>query len=280
MDAASRIRPLDTSAFSLEQRQIWDHAVHTYQDYFRNRFGPKDLVFDDELVRINAQLAIVADDGSSLPNGIPDQVLQALKDVAPTYRATLWSSDDAANRAWIDWAKPLVATYGDEITAMVEGAMQQPWPNKPVRVDVSKFTSTIGGAYTTDNPPHTTLSSERIGHDWNGFEILFHEPTHLLTGKLESALDAECNAQQVNCGTLWHLVLFYTVGEAVKQTLQKHGVAEYVTYAEAHQLYERGDGPNSLRAIKNAWAPYLQHNSDFAPAVKNLVVQFSAAQAR
>ena len=40
--------------------------------------------------------------------------------------------------------------------------IQRAWPAYPLRVDVSYFVAEAGGAYTTDDPPHTTLSSLRV----------------------------------------------------------------------------------------------------------------------
>jgi len=257
------LEPLDPAELTAEQRATWDNAV----EFYGTRYKGRRLLLDPELVHINDALVGAPNPNSTLPR-LPDEVRGQLVAVAPIYQRFWWPEYKRHNEEWIAWVTPRVAQYGDEIARLMERDFQSKWPHP--RVDVSYFVAEIGGAYTTDHPPHTTLSSARITQDWYGFEVLFHEAGHPLALKLERDLDRECAAQKKDCGDLWHATQFYTVGDAVRRVLAKSGV-QYDSYAEHNRMYERGNWPRYKPAIERAWHPYLDGNRDWATAIKALV---------
>jgi hypothetical protein len=233
LDSGQPIKPLDASGLTSEELARWNKAVSYYQEHFHN----KRLVFDPELIEINDNLEASPkpDTRLTLAPGVQAKMVA----VSALYQREWWPQQDKQNQEWIAWVKQLVDEYGLELVPKLEEKFQSAWPAHGLRVDVSYFVAEVGGAYTTDDPPHTTLSSLRVPQDWYGLEVLFHEASHPLAEKLEKDLSRECTAQKKQCADLWHAVQFYTVGDVVRHALAKRGI-DYEGYAEHNGLYQRG----------------------------------------
>jgi hypothetical protein len=267
LDSGQPIKPLDTSRLTAEELAIWDKTVRYYQEHFHN----KRLVFDPELIEFNDKLEASLKPDSTLT--LPPGVQAKIGAVSALYQRAWWPEQDKQNQQWIAWVKPLVDEYGPEVVPQLEEKFQTTWPANPLRVDVSYFVAEIGGAYTTDDPPHTTLSSVRVSQDWYGLEVVFHEASHPLAEKLEKDLGRECTAQKKQCDDLWHAVQFYMVGDVVRHALAKRGIA-YDSYAEHNGLYQRGQWPKFKRAIDQAWPKYLNGTTEWNGAVRALVAAY------
>ena len=267
LDSGLPIKPLDTSRLTAEELTGWEKAVSYYQQHFHG----KRPVFDPELIEINDKL-----EASLKPNDtptLPPEVLARIIAVSALYQRMWWPEQDEQNQKWIAWVKPLVDQYGPELVPKLEEKFQTEWSAYPLRADVSYFVAEVGGAYTTDDPPHTTLSSMRVSQDWYGLEVLFHEASHPLAEKLEKDLDRECARQKKQCDDLWHAVQFYTVGDVVRRALEKRGIA-YDGYAEHNGLYRHGQWPKFKQAIDQAWPNYLDDKTDWNSAVRALVTAY------
>jgi hypothetical protein len=266
LDSEQPIKPLDVSKLTEEELAQWNQSVA----YYRQHFHGKRLLFDPEPIKINDMLASPQPNGTlALSPGVQPTMLA----VSALYQRAWWPEQDSQNRQWIAWVKPLVDQYGPEIVPQLEQKFQTKWPANPLRVDLSYFVAEIGGAYTTDDPPHTTLSSVRIPQDWYGLEVLFHEASHPLAEKLEQDLGRECAVQKKPCDDLWHAVQFYTVGDVVHRALSKRGVT-YDSYAEHNGLYQRGQWPKFKRALDQVWPQYLDGKTDWNRAVRALVTAY------
>lgn len=161
---------------------------------------------------------------------------------------------------------------GGQIAAAMQTDLHQAWPATAVRVDVCYYVPEIGHAYTTTDPPDTTLSSNAPAlQGIGGFEILFHEASHTFADKMMDALSAECGAQKNNCGDLWHAVLFYTAGTEVHRALSTSEQAGFVPYAYKYGLYTRGNWPAYRAVIENDWQGYLDGKIDFPTAIHSMV---------
>jgi hypothetical protein len=261
------IQPLNTAALTADELATWNKAVQYYQQHFRG----KRLVFDDELTNINDALEQSPNPNSTVR--VPRGIKAELKAASPIYKRAWWPEQQRQDQQWIGWAAPLVAKYAPEVVPQLEEKFQSQWPAYPLRVDVSYFVAELGGAYTTDHPPHTTLSSVRVPQDWYGLEIVFHEASHPLAEKLEADLGRECAAQKKDCGDLWHAVQFYTVGDVVRRALKKRGIS-YDTYAEHNGLYKRGQWPRFKKALDQAWPAYLEGKTDWKTAIHELVTAY------
>jgi hypothetical protein len=267
LDSQQPIKPLDVSKLTEEELTQWNTSVA----YYRQHFHGKRLLFDPELIEINDKL-----EAAPQPNGAlaPFPGVQPrMAAVSALYQRVWWPEQDRQNQQWIAWVKPLVDQYALEVVPQLEEKFQTTWPADPLRVDVSYFVAEIGGAYTTDDLPHTTLSSVRVPQDWYGLEVLFHEASHPLAEKLERDLGRECAAQKKQCDDLWHAVQFYTVGVVVRRALSKHGVT-YDSYAEHNGLYQRGRWPKFKRAIDQVWPQYLDGKTDWNRSVRALVTAY------
>lgn len=261
--------PLAATGMNEKEESAWKNSV----SFYASRFGARQELFDDEMVRINNSLAQQADDGSTLnATGIPDAVAAVLRDAAPVYRKYWWTEHDRTNKNWIGSQLLRVHELGAQIAAAMEKDLHQPWPAAPIRVDVCYFVPAIGHAYTTTDPAHTTLASgEPSLAGLSGFETLFHEASHSFSDKMNDALSAECSAQKKNCGDLWHAILFYTPGVEVRRALPLGEQAAFTPYAYKYGLYTRGEWPTYRAVLEKDWQAYLDGKTEFPAAIHSMV---------
>jgi hypothetical protein len=137
--------------------EIWEKVV----EGFRSFLGKRSPIFDDELVRLNAELSAMEE--ASLPASIPKTAATSLEAAMPLYRAVQWEEDDRANRFWIAVGQPLRASAGEELAADHTKAYGVPFPSR-VRVDVTSFAWEFG-AYTVGkgDSAHAVIASTVAG---------------------------------------------------------------------------------------------------------------------
>ncbi|HXT85627.1 MAG TPA: hypothetical protein VN745_01265 [Verrucomicrobiae bacterium] len=256
--------PLAATGMNDKEESAWKNAV----SFYTSRFGVRQELFDDEMVRINNSLAQQGDDGSSLnATDIPAEVAAVLRNAAPVYRKYWWAGHDRENKNWIGSQLARVNELGAQIAAAMEKDLRQSWPAASIRVDVCYYVPEIGHAYTTTDPAHTTFSSSAPSLEGlSGFETLFHEASHSFSDKMSDALSAECSAQKKQCGDLWHAVLFYTPGVEVRRALPSDEPT-FTPYAYKYGLYTRGEWPKYRAVLEKDWQPYLDGKTDFASAI-------------
>jgi hypothetical protein len=251
-------------ALTAEERAVWDKAVATY----RQRYVNRDLLFDDSMVAIKETLRQVPDD--ALPPeiaGEPD-LRETLISIAPIYRKYWWPQHDAANRAWIAAAEPLVARYGSALAPRVAAAYGERWPSKPHPVDLA-VSAGPNGAYTS-YPPHSTISSsERGNQGLKSLELLFHEASHQWGRRLHDKIETSAEAHHKEVPRqLWHAVLFYNAGELTRRTLAQNGIA-YDEYGAA--MYADMCGPACRERVAAAWDRHLSGELSMDEALEQLV---------
>jgi hypothetical protein len=252
----------------LSASAAWIAAVDFYREHFKGR----SLLFDRQLIQINDLLAAQPDDGNSLDaSGLPPDVAKILQSAASSYRP-LWPEADSHNRLWIKEMEPKVVALAPTVVPELETQLGMSWPEKPIRVDLSYYVHEIGQAYTTDDPPHSTISSTNAqNHGLAGLEIVFHEATHTMSRKVESALAAECRSQKKDCGDLWHALLFYTVGNAIQQNLPENERGKFTPYAYRFGLYNHDAWKTYRVVLEKDWQPYLGGQVGFDSAIRRLV---------
>jgi hypothetical protein len=269
------IVPLSGADLSEQEKQVWSAAVH----FYAVTFAKSRLLFD-EMVPINNLLGQQKDPQKLSPSGLSEDLVKYLESAAPIYRNHWWPDHQKANEQFIAGMRPKVGDFAPVVIPQLEHFFGMNWQSPPLQVDVAYYVAEVGSAYTTENPGHTTIASSREdNHGLAGLETMFHEGAHTLTGRLESALDSQCQRQNKSCEDLWHAVQFYTVGVVVKEALAAHGTPGYVPYAYKFGLYERGDWPEFRPALERDWQPYLDGKSSFDQAVANLVRDISAKKA-
>jgi hypothetical protein len=255
--AAKSIEPSDS--------EKWNAAV----DYYRREVVKNDLL-SPEMTGINNKLSNPEEDQSLKASGLRTELIAVLESAAPVYKARWWPSHDRANRDWIAAATPLIVKYGSGLTKQLAQAYQTQWPKEPIRTDVSAYAS-WAGAYTSTQPTHITISSADPSYQGGAsLEMLFHEASHAIIGKIEDALAAELKSQNKLFPRrgFWHMALFYTAGELVRRELDG-----YVPYAIKNGLYDRGR-QGAFPVLEKDWKPYLDGKIDLATSVSRLVTDY------
>lgn len=257
---------------SSEQRARWDAAL----DYYKNTMIKRDLLLDDELVRINDQLGQSEGAQDLSKSGLSGDLIKILESVAPLYRARWWPQHERANRFWIAVATPMVQQFSQTLIDQLTAAYKAKWPSDLIRVDVVEYAN-WAGAYTTfdrADKVHITMSTDPGNQGFSALELLFHESSHWMVGPrngaVARAIARECQAKNKPIPKdLWHAIIFYTAGEFTRRDLSEYGVSDYKPYAY-RGLYARA-WPNFQRPLELYWQPYLEGTVDFDKAMSNLI---------
>ncbi len=259
-------------------RSQWDPALHAY---VAGGWTDRDLLLDDRMTALKAALAALRDDAlPAVSRALPVDIRDALVQAAPGYRATLWTSDDAANRAWIDAVRPLIGRYGTAVAARLRAVYAAPWPLGPYRVDVVRHANFLG-AYTSAGPVHIIIASgEPAFSGLAALEMLFHERSHGVVtpdyGSVGTALeDAATQLHVPEPDGLWHAVIFYTAGRIVADVLAAEG-RNYTPYADANDVYS-GTWREFRTALGATWQPYLDGRTSMTQAAVALTRAVTAA---
>ena len=192
---------------------------------------------------------------------------------APAYRACRWPAQDAENRRWIEAVARRIALHGEAIGKRLEQLYATPWHSLPIRVDVVGSAPPVG-ANSFTGPAHI-LASSAIS-DGEALEIVFHEGSHTLMRRqdpIQVALaDAarELGVERERLGDLWHVVLFYTTGQAVRGVLEAAGEPGYTVYIDARDLWARGWG-RLREPIESTWSGYIGGERSLSEAARDLV---------
>jgi hypothetical protein len=262
---------IKTAVLSETERAAWTSALDAYA-----RYGQRDLVVDDGLIRINNALAQLADDADIGKAPIDAAARRGLSIAAPIYRAHFWAAQQQLNERWIAALRPMLDDHAAGLAAALGRAYRVDWPSDPIVVDA---TGEAGpdGAYTTAGPPgtagHTTIEAANPGLQGEmAFEMIFHEASHPVIGlALSRAVAAEGARQNIDTSrNLSHAIIFFTAGELARRELGKSGDAGYKPYAYRYGLYTRGW--QKLRdALEKDWLPYLDGRTPFDEAMTALV---------
>ena len=250
---------------STQERAAWDAAVA----YYQAAVSPASWN-DREQYLIRMQLAgfdgeIKTDDDARLV-ALARHMREA---AAPAYEACRWKAQDTANRQWIDALASRLATDESPIAARLTRLYGKDWAKLPIRVDVVQVVN-WAGANSIIDPPHLLVAVENEG--LSGLEVVFHEASHILMARgdpVQKALaDAAASRGRPLPPDLWHAVLFFTTGEAVRETLAKDGI-DYTPMLEA--LYKRGSWAEDRDALEKTWRPYVEGKRDLAKAAAALL---------
>jgi hypothetical protein len=248
-------------------RSAWAEGIAFYAPYAK-----RDLLFDQDLVKIKVALR-AAETNTSLDGVAIDPGVKAtLERLMPIYRKYWWPVHDRTNREWIAAARLLVDRHG----AALNTAMARAYgvtPENPVWVDVAVFAHPVG-AYTTNQPTHVVISStDPSCAGYASLEILFHERSHAWGRVMAEGVRNAATAQGVKAPPqLAHAVIFFTAGELTARELKQHGIA-YKHYA-AGGLYDRLCGAGCGDKLTANWAPYLDGTRTRTEAFTGLVATF------
>lgn len=264
-------------SLSAQERATWNEAV----DYYANSVIARDLLFDRDMGIIKNEIEDTEDSADLQQLDIPADLRGTLRKAAPIYRKHFWKNHDQENRRWIAQLQPLIEKYGEKLKNSLVAIYEEPWPDSPVRVDVTIYAGQFG-AYTTNGPTRPTICSrDPANQGAAALEVVFHETSHGMIDRVAdaiSAAEADVNARNpketFHSGKLWHAVLFYTAGEVVAQQ-----VPGYVAYADKNGLWTRA-WPGPVRSlIEQDWKPHFNGSVTLSAAIGKLISDLAAAQA-
>jgi len=281
--APANVEPAAVKDLSAEEKTSWERSIAFYAQDLAGR----DLQVNSEMEIINNRLSEMENcadlSGKSVPgctSGLRANLVTALEGAAPVYRTHWWPEQDLANRRWIAAIAPLVREKGVELSQQLTEVYQRPWPAGQLRVDVVWYAGPYG-AYTSVNPIHVTISSRDARNQGiYGFEVLFHESSHVLAGAVTEAIAREFRRRDKPIPRdLWHALLFYTAGELVRRDVANWQAASdaapgddparYQPYAARFGLYSGSWG--RFRSLLDIyWRPYLEGRTRFDSAISRL----------
>jgi hypothetical protein len=241
--------------------------------YYREHIKERNHLFDPLMTQVRYRLAGI--DAPLPEDPALGDVLAHLERAAPAYRARWWAEHDARNRRWIADVLPLITQHEAALTRRLARDYHHPWPAERLVVDVVTYVS-WAGADTVTRPHHIMVSSTNEGYQrFAAFEMVFHEASHTLiggrTGRIAELLRASSDEYDKRPPrNLWHAILFYTTGEAVRRALADSGHDGYVPYAYAQGLFD-GGWSAYREPIERCWKPYLDREVDVQTAVARLI---------
>jgi hypothetical protein len=68
---------------------------------------------------------------------------------------------------------------------------------------------------------------------------------------------------------LWHVVLFYTTGEAVRRILEERGEPAYTPML--YEIFDRGHWVEYREALETNWRPYVNGKQSLSEAATSLI---------
>jgi hypothetical protein len=259
-------------------RAAWHRAV----DYYAEIISPAGWV-DRQQYLIRVQLAGFDDELKDADARQFVEIARTFRAAAtPAYTACRWAAQDEKNRRWIEELKPRLAADEQRIAARLEQLYRKRWDGLPIPVDVVETVDWSGANSIFRDPAggHLLISNSYQGPA--ALEVVFHEASHLLMGRndpLRQALDSAAKAvDQRLPGDLWHVVLFYTTGEAVHRILDDGGKPGYTPMLYA--IFDRGAWGDYRQALENTWRPYVDGERTLPEAAASLVEALGVAEKR
>lgn len=226
--------------------------------FYRDSVAPKDMLFDSTMRKFSTLLAL---NKLSTASGWQLQALKHFKTIEPWYKKQIWPSIDSANKAWIKGVKADLTTHEEKIVSRLQKIYGQQMPKEKIRVDLGVY-ATWAGAYSyTEGNEHIVVGSfENANQGKLGVEIVFHEGSHFLIDSIYNFVADYSKAKnlRINRGQTWHIVLFYTTGNVVKEIYAAQHM-DFEPYYK-HAKFEENIPPFKLTttALGLHWDPYMR----------------------
>jgi hypothetical protein len=159
------------------------------------------------------------------------------------------------------------------VGARIEQLYQKKWPSLPILVDVVETVNWSGANTTWSNSGQGDILISNSPGGAAGFETLFHESSHILMDRgdpVRQALESAAKAADYRLpGDLWHVVLFYTTGEAVRPILDERGPEAYTPML--YGIFVRGSWTEYRHALESRWRPYIDGRQSLPQAAASLI---------
>lgn len=247
----------------------WDAAV----SYYAKVISPSDWSSREQYL-LRAQLAGFDDQLANPEDRQFAEIARSFRGAAtPAYTACRWAAQDAKNRRWIEALKPRLESDEKRLASRLEKLYQRRWDGLPIPVDVVETVDWSGANSILREPVtgHLLISTANEGPA--ALEVAFHEASHLLMGRgapLRKALEEAASAARWRLpGDLWHVVLFYTTGEAVRPFLDGKDKPAYKPML--YEIFERGTWVAYRVPLEAAWRPYIDGKRSLSESAANLV---------
>lgn len=251
-------------------RAGWERAV----DYYAEIISPAAWG-DRQQQLLRAQLAGFDEELQEAEARQFVEIARGLRAAAtPAYQACRWTAQDEKNRRWIQDVETRLAATEPKIASRLEQLYRQPWDGLPIPVDVVETVDWSGANSIFRDPAggHLLISSDAY-HGPASLEVVFHEASHLLMGRnapVRQALEGAASAAGWSLPRdLWHVVLFFTTGEAVRRILADGGDTAYTPLV--YQIFERGGWKEYRTGLETAWRPYVDGERALPEASAKLV---------
>ncbi len=265
------------SALAQGERSAWDAAVGYYTETVA---ATHDFSRGRTIVRSHLTgIAIIPEDDDRRDLGLSLLFLQA---AAPAWRACRWAEQDAANRRWAAELVPRLERHADAVGSRLERLYGAAWSQRPIAVDLVT-TAGWAGADTValDGTTHIQISSRNP--DYQGaaaLEAVFHEASHAIvwprSGPVAVLITAAARETGVEIhNSLWHGLLFVTVGEVVRQVLAADGE----TYKTFSNGVFNGDWKVLHQPLLTHWLPFVRGETGREEAARRLMTAIGEGMA-
>jgi len=211
------------------------------------------------------------------------EIARSFRAVAtPAYEACRWKVQDEKNRRWIVDLKQALGADEERLASRLEQLYQKRWNTLPILVDVVE-TVDWSGANTSwgDSGQGDILISSSV-QGAPAFETLFHEASHILMDRsapVRQALEQAAKAVDFRLpNDLWHVVLFYTTGEASRRLLDDRGQSGYTPML--YEIFGRGDWVEYREALEGSWRPYVDGKRSLDEAANDLIAALRRQELR
>lgn len=252
-------------------RAAWDGAV----DYYAKVISPVDFSARQQFL-LRMQLAGFDAEWRAAGAGAEEfvEIARSFRSAAtPAYKACRWTAQDESNRRWIEDLKPRLAADEERTVSRVEQLYQKRWKTLPILVDVVETVDWSGANTSWSDSGQGDLLIARSPQGAAAFEILFHEASHILMDRgdpVRQALESAAKAADFRLpADLWHVVLFYTTGEAVRPILDERGPVGYTPML--YEIFGRGSWVEYRPALESSWRPYVDGRQSLAEAAAGLI---------
>jgi hypothetical protein len=250
-------------------RAAWEKAV----DYYAEVISPAEWS-DRQQLLVRVQLAGFDDEIKTAEDREFVEIARSFRTAAtPAYKRCRWAAQDEMNRRWIDALKPRLAEYEKQVAARLEQLYRREWGGLPIPVDIVQTVNWSGANSILRDPNSGHLLISNENDVAAALEVVFHEASHLLMGRgapVQQALaDAAAAAGYRLPGDLWHVVLFYTTGEAVRQILDPDGKSNYKPML--YGIFDRGSWAEYREALETTWRPYVAGSRSLDEAAAGLI---------
>jgi hypothetical protein len=150
---------------------------------------------------------------------------------------------------------------------------RKPWSGLPIPVDVVETVNWAGANSILRDAGGGHLLISNSYKDASALEVVFHESSHLLMGRgdpVTRALDDAAGAAGFRLpGDLWHVVLFFTTGEAVRRVLDDDGHPGYTPML--YGIFARGSWAEYRQPLERDWRPYIEGRRTLSDAAAALI---------